>query len=164
MASNLVDCSDSTKDEKMASWMAPSLDDSMEMMMESCSDSMKAQTMASWTAPRSDDSMVMMMEDCSDLMKAEKMASWTALSLDDLMVMTRESCSDSTKAEKMASWTAPNLDDSKDLMMAEMTAQLTELMLVEQKAGPMATLKEKRSVVKSAILQTLSSPSRYEET
>ena len=92
------------------------------------------------------------------------MASWTAPSSDDSMEMMMEDCSDSTKDEKMASWTAPNLDDSKDLMMAEMTAPLTELMLVEQKAGPMATLMEKRSVVKSAILQTLSSPSRYEET
>ena len=114
------------------------------------------------------DQMVMMMAsnlvDCSDSTKDEKMASWMAPNLDDLMEMTRANCSDSTKAEKMANWTAPNLDDSKDLMMAEMTAQLTELMLVEQKAGPMATLTEKRSVLKSAILQTLSSPSRYEET
>ena len=90
MASNLVDCSDSTKDEKMASWTAPSSDDSMEMMMEDCSDSTKDEKMASWTAPSSDDSMEMMMEDCSDSTKAQTMASWTALSLDDLMEMTRE--------------------------------------------------------------------------
>ena len=47
MAERSVDCSDSTKDEKMASGTVQSLDDSMEMMMGDCSDSTKAQKMAS---------------------------------------------------------------------------------------------------------------------